>query len=263
LPFEECRTPFEVLTIAFDDAREKATIPTSASPEERKLLESFYAWAARSGAAATTLKHDPALRSIEILDRIIPITQSDVQQLAQVLECRAGIEHLLLEDLEKRVRGAFDRLLELFGCLVAVPTNEFVARYLQRVAWLYIWGFDKEVYVMCRAVLDAALQDLLPEEKVNVALKRKPTRSVSLGERIHLARFSEPVLLIPPIWEMAWRVKEDGNDIVHEDVEHHLQHASPLEAIKAMVMALVTLRPPGTPVSINPPPPDADWRPTT
>jgi hypothetical protein len=75
------------------------------------------------------------------------------------------------------------RLVLLLDYLVT-DANEFTRHYLARVAECYIRGMPSECAVMCRAVLDVALQSVLDDRLVVSTLRLPPRSFVNLNRRI-------------------------------------------------------------------------------
>jgi hypothetical protein len=197
-----------------------------------------------------------------VRDTVLKLGTAEIVTLAGRPPFRADLELRLLDDGTDRIASAFDRALSLVPLLTKQSVNVFTEKYLARVARLYLWGFDPEVYVMCRAALDSALQDLLVQERVREVLGLGDSAQISLGVRVQLARYSDPALLSDRTWALAYWLKEDGNDVIHTDPHLQLHHRSSREAVESLVEILESFPQASSSVRINRWPADAPWRPT-
>ena len=254
--------PFDHLRNAIEDGLEELRLPHDYPPEKRALATSFERWAAGVYGSGSSLRSDTRISQLQLGPHSIPVPPDQVASFAQNDLIRPELEALLLQEGGDMVQRSFGRLLELLPVLVASPLNEFADRYLSHVARLYVWGFDQEVHALCRTVLDAVLQDLLPTDAVKRAIGTRKNY-VTLNDRVQLGRFTDPVLYDVAGWELAFYIKEDGNNVLHDDIRHNLHFKSSLEAIVALTRLLRLLPPPGTRVRIRAIPPNAKSRPTT
>lgn len=254
--------PFDHLDAALDQARRSVQVKDSElPPETRDTIRDIERWVRDVFASARSLMRREGVASLRVFAQDVPLGQEHIIGLAKSPLAKPDMEMLLLEEGASRTMDAYDRLLSILPVLLGRPVNRFTENYLSRVAQLHIWGFDPEVHVMCRAVLDSALQELLPADKVRSALRRKDSAEISLGARVQLARFTDPPILADSSWAMAWRLKEDGNDVIHIDSAHHLYFSTTTEAITALVHVLGSLPPAEQARAIKPWPENARWRP--
>lgn len=69
--------------------------------------------------------------------------------------------------------GARKRLFKLLILLSDFAPTERALAYLDRVTRLYLWGFDAEVPILCRATLEAALEERVSENELSsLGMKR-------------------------------------------------------------------------------------------
>lgn len=249
----EDRRPFELLSEAVWQAKNSA-VPPDASPRGRDLAEQFLNWARLVVATSQSLTHHQM--DLPLGSDGIPIKTSDILRLIESDLLAETFDFVILELGERQITGARTRLPDLLGVLVTRPANAFTERYLERVGRLYLWGYHVEVHVMCRAVLDAALQELIPGEiaKDLVPRKRNYANQVTLHDRLCLAQFTTPQILTADEWLIAWKLKEDGNDVLHEDVDHTLYFPDALEAIRNLRVVLEAMPATGTGIVVNPVP---------
>lgn len=90
-------------------------------------------------------------------------------------------------DATRRLEGSPTRMAQLLNLVVAKRLNERTASYLSRVSRLYVYGFEVEALVMSRAALDTALQDVLPDERMEAIGFTRSGREYSLSSRIAAA----------------------------------------------------------------------------
>src|SRR5207244_9256240 len=104
------------------------------------------------------------------------------------------------------------RLQSLLNYLVTAHNGRTNA-FLAHVARCYCLDYRTELAVMCRAVLDTALQDLAPDERVRAKLGGRP------GDRVGLSRRLEYIdslgLIRDDHLQAMRRIKRAGDDAVH------------------------------------------------
>lgn len=250
--------PFDLLAVAVAEARDCA-VPLEATPGGRDVAESLLRWARGVLLAGQALADRAVVLSVGATD--LPLDSSSALNLLDSDLSSDTFDYVLLEIGERRIVDARSRLRNLLRLLVRRPVNSFTARYLERIGLLYLWGHDVEVHVMSRAVLDAALQELIPGEaaKTLVPRRRKYANQVTLHDRLCLARCSTPNILERTQWERAWKLKEDGNDVLHTDVAHALHYPDALVCIGQLQIALESLPSVEDIIVLNPPPKGFDW----
>jgi hypothetical protein len=126
----------------------------------------------------------------------------------QLLEAR------LASDLDDELNRMRLRALKLLRYLVDVKTERARA-YLMRVAACFMRGFKTETVVMCGAVIDAALQELLDDKEVRASIHCG--RNVFLGHRIDFMgkseRWNEDTVNI------AFKLAKERNNAIHTSPE--------------------------------------------
>ena len=93
----------------------------------------------------------------------------------------------------------------VWSALDAQPSPR-VRAYMRRLGRCYVFGFDAEVVILCRAILDVALRDVLGDEDSG------PT---NIYGRIELLRQRED--LSPDLITAAHEIRLRGNRAVHEE----------------------------------------------
>ena len=119
-----------------------------------------------------------------------------------------GTSRLFLPPL-KQVVARVQMLLKFLVAGHGERTNSF----LSHVARCYCLDHRAELAVMCRAVLDTALQDIAPDDVVRAKLGGRAAERVGLSRRLDYVRASE-LLSAAEVASMD-RVKSAGDDAVH------------------------------------------------
>ena len=117
------------------------------------------------------------------------------------------IEIDLAQDAVDRLPEGTERCLRLARWVVAAQPNERVVRFLNRLGRSYVFGFGPECVILCRAVIEAAVEDTLEArgEAVQGNLSRK------------LAHAREKGLLQADAFREANQIRIRGNKAVHDD----------------------------------------------
>jgi hypothetical protein len=132
-------------------------------------------WAERKNAhsfAAKLLRIALALNVFEIVKdkEGPPFTERDLKQLRSIfrdlgrstqIKDRIGLD--LASEALSQLKGATERSVRLLGVLRAQRMSVKAALFIARATRLYIWGFEPETAIMCRAALEAALAERLYE----------------------------------------------------------------------------------------------------
>jgi len=112
----------------------------------------------------------------------------------------------LLPRAEKRI----ERLITMIALR---DLSELTLAYLDRATRLYLWGFDPECLVMCGAVLEAALEDSLPDEAVWALGFAKNGDDYTLCQRINAAAAGR--LFSSKHRALAHGLRQARNDTLH------------------------------------------------
>ena len=181
------------------------------------------------------------------LDEVMPLLR-DIAANRQVQD-RIAIE--LATEATAQLRGASARARRLVGIIRARSLSHRASGFIERATQLYIWGFEPEAAIMCRAALEAALLNRL------VDTIDADTASPALVEMIRLAG-ERGVLdgFAPPLGKSGWgarrgsplwramRVRGAGNRAAHEHPGFQLDaNASPnaFETIRDLSLVLRAL----------------------
>jgi hypothetical protein len=142
--------------------------------------------------------------------RLTPQAPSDPRTRRAVFRnsFELAISQLFMPDLGSMAQRA-ENLIEH---LAAVP-GERARAYLSRVARCYCLDQSTELAVMCRAVCDAALTDVAPDENVRKASGLRSSQRIGLSHRLN---YVESLDLLPrEVIDAMTRVKRAGDDAVH------------------------------------------------
>jgi hypothetical protein len=117
-----------------------------------------------------------------------------------------------LEDVHVRVRIA----VLAFSVLLRASPSATAVKYLERAATLYLAGYGTEVFIMCGAMLEAAMASRFPDEGL-LKLGWKPayrhTGVFSLGQRMQYEE--DHPLLDRQERQQFWQIINWRNDAVH------------------------------------------------
>jgi len=112
------------------------------------------------------------------------------------------------------IAQASARSCEALDCLVRFQIGSRTAGFLSRLAELYIWGFDSSVYVVDRSVLEAALRERIPDDRVRQLINRGNQRQFVLGLTEHIDAAFRLGLLTTTLAADAHHIRQMGNEAV-------------------------------------------------
>ena len=126
---------------------------------------------------------------------------------------RTAVEFKVFEKFGATPADMAARALELLGFLVATRSVG-AGQYLTRVSRCYILGLHAELAIMCRAVLEAALEDReIDEAVVARILQAQGLRRANLDVLIEAAK--QVGILDSVGYRAAVAIRKAGNDAVH------------------------------------------------
>jgi Domain of unknown function (DUF4145) len=128
-----------------------------------------------------------------------------------------SIAYQVIEETYKTAHTMEDRIIDLILVVGEVDTSKRARRFLERVSRCYLFGFDAECVVMCRAVLDAEFQARIPADDCIDILGNRPIRNghpmVDLTDRISVA--VNCGIISSNCGQIAHAIRKIGNDVVH------------------------------------------------
>lgn len=127
------------------------------------------------------------------------------------------------EELLPRAEG---RISDLLTLVAARSVSTRAASFLDRATRLYLWGFDPECVIMCRAVLEAALASRLADDldaddaapNLDNLLRIAGGRKILQGFERAKNRKGWRARKGSPLWR-AERLKWAGNEVLHQRPE--------------------------------------------
>lgn len=98
------------------------------------------------------------------------LTEADLRALrpmlrdvGQSVQIRDRVSLDLALAVTKQLSGSTERALKLLGVMRGQNMSHRASVYIGRATRLYVWGFEPEAAIMCRAALEAALAERLSE----------------------------------------------------------------------------------------------------
>lgn len=116
-------------------------------------------------------------------------------------------------DAVAKVDEGTRRIFKLYRLVLQTRPSLPTQKFLARLGRCYIWGFDSECVILCRAVLDTAFGDAVKGEICEKELGKKPQYDFTLHDRIQAAQ--KAGIIDRKTKELAIRVKERGVKAVH------------------------------------------------
>lgn len=198
----------------------------------KDLLTGFQRWGKAAMEAADTLRYRPELDAIPLhTGETVPVDKETWASMARSYYTMPYLSLLLSERAHTMTIQAAFRVAEILQFVIEQQPSAAVSAFLERLAKLYIWGFDSETYVLARSVLEAALKQRFPDESVRRA-SGSDRRYPDLSERITAA--ANLGIFTSAERRLATSLRRDGNDVIHEFPNLNLNFKSPLEAIDAV-----------------------------
>jgi len=198
------------------------------------VVRSILRWCETALAVALSLRPDPALASLVAHPKaLIPLKKEEWAKILRGDVGQAYLSVLLGRQGLQRIDNAVTRVPELVDAQLGVALPAAASTYLARAAELYLWGFDQEVYVASRAVLEAVLSERVPERRVRSVLQLSANERVGLGHRITVAS-KAPAILSSKAAQRARDIAEDAGRILHEQLKPALVHSSPLAVLQSL-----------------------------
>jgi hypothetical protein len=136
-------------------------------------------------------------------------------------DCKESSLHIIWErfvidmswDAIGKIREGALRIFKLYELMLKSSPSEATQKFLSRLTRCYVWGFDPECIIMCRAVIDAAFKDRIPNKICKKYFVENDSYDFTLSNRI-VAAYKEGIIG-KEIRVKAFDVKEQGDDAVH------------------------------------------------
>ena len=137
-----------------------------------------------------------------------PDPQDDESPLKLVWE--RFIINMSWEAIGKIEEGA-SRIFQLYNLVLSSSPSKSTQQFLGRLSRCYVWGFDPECIILCRAVIDTAFQKSVDYDICKRHFGKR--RNYDLSDRIQAALNEK--MIDEDIAKKARTVKERGNKAVH------------------------------------------------
>lgn len=171
----------------------------------------------------------------ELRQAVRPGAPSDPRTQHKFLRNCLEIEAVELWGINPRKMA--ERMGDLLHYLIE-DTGPQVRGYLSRVAECYVRGMETEFAVMCRAVLEAALEGVIPAEKLSDSDVIEVRYNENLSLKKHIDCAEKVGVLEPEARAKAGNIRRIGNDAVHEGPEIDFDSASLLEDLVFVVRGI-------------------------
>jgi len=146
----------------------------------------------------------------DLFKEMPPDPQSEESPLKLVWE--RFIIDMSWEAIRKIEEGA-SRIFRLYTLVLGYTPSKSTQQFLGRLSRCFIWGFDPECVILCRAVLDTAFRDTVSDEVCEKRLDKRRRYNFTLNDRI-LAALNDGVI-DEKTKKLAMKVKECGVKAVH------------------------------------------------
>ncbi len=117
------------------------------------------------------------------------------------------------------IASAANNMWELFAILTQIqkaPIPEIPLNYLKRVFRCYIWGLKPECVILCRSVLDVAIDEKIPD-KLCAKYLNPNKEDYTLGDKLKTIKQSK--LFNKELIDLLYRVKHRGDKCIHGDMD--------------------------------------------
>ncbi len=112
-----------------------------------------------------------------------------------------------------KIEVGASRIFQLYQLVLSSPPSDATQKFLGRLSRCYIWGFDPECVILCRAVLDTAFEKRVDYEICEKHCEHRSRGRFSLDDRIDAAQKEK--IIDKNIAKKARTVKTQGNEAVH------------------------------------------------
>jgi hypothetical protein len=123
--------------------------------------------------------------------------------------------HMAWPAVEEKIVVGANRILHLVELLARAEPSAEALQFLARVSRCFIWGFDIECVILCRAVIDSAFQSRVGQDMCARYCSPRPgyAGNYTLAQRIEAARREKIITQL--VTDAARRVVGEGNNLLH------------------------------------------------
>jgi hypothetical protein len=117
-------------------------------------------------------------------------------------------------DAIEKIKGGASRIFQLYNLVLRYAPSKSTQQFLNRLSRCYIWGFDPECVILCRAVIDTAFNDRIP---IDICEKHfgKPRRNYDFGLNDRIQAALNEKIIDEEIAKKARTIKYRGDKAVH------------------------------------------------
>lgn len=109
----------------------------------------------------------------------------------------------------RQIEEGASRIFRLYKLVLRSDPSEPTQKFLSRLSRCFVWGFDPECVILCRAVIDTSFKDAVSDE-----ICKKHSHRFTLSGRIQAARKEE--IINEDTKNKALDIKDRGNNAVHD-----------------------------------------------
>ena len=190
-----------------------------------------------------------------------PVTDEQLKWFRKVLRAETEspiikdrIGFALARDVVTQVSGATNRAVRLLGVVQGKRLSARAFAFIRRATQLYVWGFEPECVVMCRAGLESALLERLGdvidpdqgEPELASLIRMAGEHGILTGYEMVPTQSGWRARHGSPLWR-AQRLRWSGNYAAHDAPELRQEHhdiVNAFEAIRELSLILRELFPP-------------------
>ena len=180
------------------------------------------------------------LRSVvEIATRPLPSGPSVGRESKALDELDAHFTHEVLSKVPKIVSRAYALDELVFDDINNQIRSEDVKRYFEEAHRCYVYGFQTACAVLCRAILESALEEVIdPDRRIDRLLEIEAKKS-GKPKQSYIGRLIDEAankhILTDDRPECANEVRKAGNDAIHKPAQFEKRLRDPLRGIAYII----------------------------
>jgi len=116
-------------------------------------------------------------------------------------------------DAVEKIEEGASRIFRLYELVLRSAPSEPTQKFLSRLSRCFVWGFDPECVILCRAVIDTSFRDAVSDEICEKHCGKNDRHVFTLSNRIQAAR--KEGMIDEDTKIKAFKVKDRGNEAVH------------------------------------------------